>query len=374
MFSSRRPWSALLTGALTFALTGCPGEQPAKTGDTTGPGSGEASAALSTDEVKKLQEMASGMFGPVPAVAEAAGNELTPAKVDLGRMLYFETRLSKAQDISCNSCHDLAKFGVDGEKTSPGHEGQRGTRNSPTVYNAAFHSSQFWDGRAATVEEQATMPITNPVEMAMADDAAVETVLRSIPGYGAKFGEAFPGQEQPVTMANVGQAIGAFERGLTTQNAPFDRFLAGETAALSPAAQRGLKAFVDVGCIQCHMGPQLGGNLFQKLGLRKPWPNLGDDTGRAEVTDNAMEKYFFKVPGLRNVAQTAPYLHDGSVADLGEVSRMMAEYQLGQQLTDAQVADMVAFLESLTGELPAEYVQKPDLPESGPDTPAAQQD
>ncbi len=362
-------WRTLtLTAALALGAAGCPGEKsPPGAGGEAAP----KAAALKPEELKKLQGQAKGMFGnpPLPEVAESEENPLTPEKVALGRMLYHDARLSKGQDVSCNSCHDLARFGVDNEKTSLGHKQQRGVRNSPTVYNAALQSSQFWDGRAETVEQQATMPITNPVEMAMTDADHVLRVLRSIPGYAEPFQKAFPGEEQPITMENVGNAIGAFERKLMTPS-KFDAFLAGDVNALTAEQARGLKAFVgDGGCITCHSGTLLGGTMFQKLGLMKPWPGVTDE-GRSVVTGNAAEKFFFKVPQLRNVTKTAPYLHDGSVDDLAKVVDMMAEYQLGRKLKKEQVADIVAFLDSLTGELPpTDFIAKPQLPESGPDTP-----
>ncbi len=334
--------------------------------DRLGPRPGHETGAADDEAAKQLIQQAQ-MFGALPAAFESKKNPATPAKVELGRMLYYETRLSKSHQISCNTCHDLAKFGDDGQKTSPGHRGQLGTRNSPTVYNAAGQSMQFWDGRAADVEQQALGPILNPVEMAMGSEDDVLSVLRSIPGYAEKFKAAFPEAQDPITYHNIGQAIGAFERLLVTP-APFDRFVEGDASALTPQQQKGLQTFMQVGCTACHMGPLFGGNIMQKLGLRKPWPDTKDQ-GKFEETGNPGDKMMFKTSQLRNIAKTAPYYHDGSVETLDEAVRLMADYQLGTQLTDEQTADIVAFLESLTGEVPADLIKEPELPPSGPDTP-----
>jgi cytochrome c peroxidase len=314
-----------------------------------------------------LRETAASIFGVLPAVAESASNPLTPEKVDLGRMLYYDPRLSKNHDISCNSCHLLARFGQDGEPTSPGHRGQRGGRNSPTVYNAALHVTQFWDGRAADVEEQAKGPVLNPIEMAMASEASVVAVLKSIPGYVDAFAAAFPGDPEPLSYDNMARAIGAFERNLLTPSR-FDQFLKGDVSELSEVELVGLETFVDAGCITCHMGATVGGSIYQKLGLVKVYPT--DDQGRFEVTGAEADRMVFKVPSLRNIAQTAPYFHDGSIATLERAVSIMAEHQLGKTLSNEENASIRAFLGALTGEVDESYIAKPTLPASGPDTPA----
>jgi cytochrome c peroxidase len=306
-------------------------------------------------------------FAPVPAVMEDDSNPITEQKVDLGRMLYYEPRLSKGQDISCNDCHELDKYGVDGEPTSDGHKGQRGDRNSPSVYHAAGHFSQFWDGREPNVEEQAKGPILNPVEMALASDKDAVKVLKSIPEYVSLFKAAFPDVDDPVTYDNMAKAIGAFERKLVTP-ARWDSFLEGDATALTEAELDGLNEFLGANCQTCHMGPYLGGGLFQKLGIVKAWPD-DSDTGRHKVTGNESEKMMFKVPSLRNVAETGPYFHDGKVPALHEAVGNMAEYELGSVLTPEQIDSIVVFLESLTGEIPVDYIQKPELPPSSPTTP-----
>jgi cytochrome c peroxidase len=319
-----------------------------------------------TVDVSALRKSASSIFGRLPPSIEAAENPLSEAKVDLGRMLYYDKRLSKNHDIACNSCHLLDHFGQDGEPTSPGHRGQRGSRNSPTVYNAALHIAQFWDGRAADVEEQAKGPVLNPIEMAMPDEESVLAVLRSIPGYASAFREAFPSQDEPVTYDNMAAAIGAFERGLTTPGR-FDDFLAGNDNALSGPELEGLETFVSTGCITCHMGPAVGGSMYQKLGLVKVYPT--EDQGRFEATGKETDRGFFKVPSLRNVAETGPYFHDGSIGSLDRAVSIMAEHQLGKTLSRQENAAIRAFLAALTGSPNQVFITQPTLPASGPSTP-----
>jgi cytochrome c peroxidase len=307
------------------------------------------------------------MFSPVPAVVESPDNPITEEKVALGRMLYYETRLSKGQDHSCNSCHGLNTFGVDGKPVSEGHKGVNGTRNSPTVYNAAGHIAQFWDGRAPTVEEQAKGPVMNPVEMAMPSEKYVLGVLKSMPGYVEAFKKAFPEEKDPVTFDNMAKAIGVFERKLATPSR-WDKFLEGDQSALTEAEKAGFNKFMDAGCQTCHNGAYLGGSMFQKVGIVEPYPDT-KDLGRYDVTKQDADKFVFKVPSLRNIEKTAPYYHDGSVATLETGVKTMAEYQLGKQLTDEEVASIVTWLKSLTGEIPADYVQEPALPASTSKTP-----
>ena len=308
-----------------------------------------------------------GLFSPLPNVMESPNNTITEAKTKLGRMLYYDERLSKNHDVSCNSCHDLLNYyGAENKAVSVGHKKQMGRRNAPSVYNAAGHFVQFWDGRSPTVEHQATQPLVNPLEMAANDKLLVRT-LSSMPVYVKAFKEAFPGDKKPVTMTNFGIAIGAFERQLVTPSR-WDKFLNGDDAALTDAEKRGLDKFIDTGCTACHNGPYLGGQLYQKAGLIKPWPSQKDQ-GRFEITKQDSDKMMFKVPTLRNVEKTPPYFSDGSVNDLHQAVAQMAEYQLGKKLSDADLNDIVFWLQTLTGTIPAELVQKPKLPPSGPTTP-----
>jgi cytochrome c peroxidase len=306
-------------------------------------------------------------FGALPDTVPPKTGQLTEEKIALGRMLYYEPRLSAEQKTSCNSCHGLDKYGVDGQPTSDGHKGQTGTRNSPTVYNAAGHFVQFWDGRAADVEEQAKGPVMNPVEMAMPSEAHVIAVLRSMPEYVEAFRKAFPGDKDPVSFDNMAVAIGAFERKLLTP-ARWDKFLRGDQAALTPEEKAGFNTFVAVGCTACHAGTYVGGNLFQKMGLMKPYPDQSDP-GRFQVTKAESDRMFFKVPSLRNVEKTGPYFHNGKVARLEQAVAEMGEYELGRQLSQAEVRSIVTWLKALTGELPAEYIKPPVLPKSTARTP-----
>ncbi|TNE86319.1 MAG: c-type cytochrome [Deltaproteobacteria bacterium] len=337
-------------------------------GDAAPPSETTPEAPAAEADAKAEAPKHAALFKPLPKDMAVDGKARTEAMIDLGRQLYYDARLSKNHDISCNSCHMLDKYGQDGEPTSPGHKGQRGGRNSPTTYNAALHLSQFWDGRAADVEEQAKGPVLNPVEMAMPDEGYVLKVLTSIPGYQEGFKAAFPDDEDPITYDNFAKAVGAFERGLVTP-APFDKYLEGDAAALTDEQKAGLDLYVSTGCTTCHNGVAVGGAMYQKLGLVKPYETA--DKGRGDLTGNEAENYFFKVPSLRNITETAPYFHDGSIASLDEAVKLMASHQLGKELDDAQVKSIVTFLGALKGEPDAAYIAKPELPESGPETPKA---
>jgi len=307
------------------------------------------------------------MFKPLPDAVDSQKNPITEAKVNLGRMLYYEPRLSKNQDISCNTCHDLSKYGVDGQRVSDGHKGQKGTRNAPTVYNAAGHFVQFWDGRAPDVEEQAKGPVMNPVEMAMSSDKAVVAVLKSMPEYIDAFQKAFPTEKDPVTFENTARAIGAFERRLMTPSR-WDKFLKGDQAALRNPEKAGFNKFMEAGCQACHAGTYLGGEVYQKIGMVKPYPDTSD-AGRQAVTKDESDRLVFKVPSLRNIDKTGPYFHTGKVTTLEEAVKEMGEYQLGKQLKDDEIASIVTFMKTLTGEIPAEYIKPPQLPKSTAKTP-----
>jgi cytochrome c peroxidase len=301
-------------------------------------------------------------FGTVPEVVQSAANPVTPEKVSLGRMLYFEKRLSSGGDISCNTCHPLDQYGAEPESVSTGEHGQRGSRNAPTVFNAAGHIAQFWDGRAPDVEEQAKGPVMNPVEMAMPSEKELVAILKAVPEYRDAFGKAFPGEPDPITFDNVGKAIGAFERTLVTPSR-WDKFLQGDTAALTDEEKLGFNKFTEVGCSACHAGDYVGGQMFQKLGVVEPWPNT-KDPGRFDVSKQEADRMVFKVPSLRNVEKTAPYFHDGSVGTLDEAVKDMGEHQLGRKLKDQEVREIVAWLKALTGTLPAEAVRPPAIPQA----------
>jgi len=310
-------------------------------------------------------------YKPLPEVAAPKDGSLSEAAITLGRMLYYDPRLSKSQKISCNTCHPLAEYGVDHESTSDGHQGRKGDRNAPTVYNAAAHFVQFWDGRAPDVEQQAKGPVLNPVEMAMSSEKEVIAVLRSMPEYVDAFRKAFPSDKDPVTFDNVGKAIGAFERKLMTPSR-WDRFLQGDQQALTSAEKAGFNEFVNAGCPACHAGALVGGNLFQKIGVAEPWPDT-TDPGRFKVTRSEADKFIFKVPSLRNAEKTAPYFHNGKTATLHDAVAQMAEFQLGKTLTDAQIQSIQTWIRTLTGQLPADYIKPPVLPKSTSKTPKPSQ-
>lgn len=307
------------------------------------------------------------VFTPLPLRFDTPANPATPEKIALGRMLYFDARLSKGQDLSCASCHDLDRGGADVGAFSKGHQGKLGGRNAPSVYNAAGQIAQFWDGRAPTVEEQAKGPVLNPVEMAMPDPAYVTNVLHSIPGYATAFANAFPGEADPITYDNLGRAIGAFERGLVTPTR-FDALLAGNDDALAPAERAGLALFVRTGCASCHHGALVGGTIYMKLGVVEPYGNAKDQ-GRFDLTKRADDRMVFKVPSLRNVAETSPYFHDGSITDLPTAVKTMARLQLGVALTDGDATSIVTFLHALSGKPAADYIARPELPSSSSRTP-----
>lgn len=297
-------------------------------------------------------------------------NPMTPEKIALGKKLFFDTRLSRTNKISCNSCHNVMKTGDDGLPRSPGHEGKLGGRNSPTVFNAAFNTVQFWDGRAPSLEEQAKGPIINPLEMGMVSHDVVVDLISKVPSYREEFEKAFgPGK---VTIDKLVKAIASYERTLITPNSPYDRFVAGDKQALSPAAQRGWKLVKTVGCVSCHRGPMFNGQpLEQGKGFYQKFPlipnaaieqeyRFSEDLGRAVETKKESDKHLWRVPSWRNVALTAPYFHNGTVAKLEDAVRIMAKVQLGKNLKSEEVSDITAFLTSLTGEIPKQTA--PTLP------------
>jgi cytochrome c peroxidase len=322
---------------------------------------------LSASDTVQVNAEALKVFAPLPAVMSSPDNAVTEAKVTLGRILYYDPRLSANQQISCNTCHPLDAYGAESKRVSTGHKNQQGNRNAPTVYNAAGHFVQFWDGRAPTVEEQAKGPITNPVEMAMPSSAAAVQVIASMPEYVALFQTAFPQDKDPITYNNMALAIGAFERRLVTPSR-WDAFLQGDPSALTDAEKTGFNTFAATGCQWCHYGPYLGGASYQKLGVMKPWPNQTDQ-GLYQVTKEETDRMVFKVPSLRNIQKTEPYFHDGSVSTLDQAIRTMAVHQRGVTLTDAQVKSIDTWINSLTGPVPRDYIKPPELPKSTSQTP-----
>jgi cytochrome c peroxidase len=348
---TRVPTILTLATVATFMLSRC-GDGARSTDTTTAP----MLTAEQLQAVSDLRAQALTLFSPLPTKVEHPAGPDTPEKVALGHMLFMDPRLSVDSSISCNSCHRLDAFGADSEPTSTGVEGQKGGRNSPTVYNAALHNLQFWDGRAVDVEQQAGMPVLNPVEMAIPDEQFLVDRLRKAKDYPALFRAAFPGTADPLTYANIREAVGAFERTLVTPSR-FDAFLTGDNTAMDSVEMAGLRTFMDVGCATCHNGAAVGGTSLKKFGVHKDYRALtgspAGDVGREQVTGDSADRDVFKVPGLRNITRTAPYFHDGRVTELDRAIRVMAEAQLGKALTAAEVESLRAFLELLTGERPA---------------------
>ncbi|MDT8408419.1 MAG: cytochrome c peroxidase [Wenzhouxiangellaceae bacterium] len=290
-------------------------------------------------------------------------NPMNSAKINLGKMLYFDPRLSSTGTVSCNSCHNLAEGGDDSRPTSFGVHGKLGGRNAPTVWNAAFLSAQFWDGRTATLEEQAKGPLANPVEMGMESADAAAARIREISGYRPYFDRGF-GQDSEINADTIARAMAAFERTLLTPHSAFDRFVNGDKGALTEQQQSGMRKFAATGCTACHSGVNFAGReLPMGTGFFQKFPTFSDsayvekygflsDAGRFEATGKEADRHIWRVPGLRNIEHTAPYFHNGAVSSLEEAVRVMASTQLNRSLTDQDVTDIVAFLDSLSGEFP----------------------
>lgn len=301
------------------------------------------------------------LFKPLSNQSDSLANFLSPAKIELGKTLYYDTRLSAKGNNSCNSCHNLSTFGVDNLPFSPGDEGKLGGRNSPTTLNAALHFAQFWDGRAKDLEEQAGMPILNPVEMNMPSEQFLIDRLSTIDYYQKMFKDAFPNEANPISYTNLRLAIAAFERTLLTPSA-FDNFLNENESALTTEQKRGLEIFINTGCATCHNGIALGGNSFQKFGAIKDFraftKSNNNDKGLYDITKNELDIDMFKVSSLRNIEHTYPYFHDGSVKDLKEAISIMAKVQLNKNLSISEIDAIESFLKSLTGEV-SEYAKTP---------------
>jgi cytochrome c peroxidase len=261
--------------------------------------------------------------------------------------------------------------GEDNRPVSMGVHGKTGGRSAPTVWNSAFNSSQFWDGRAATLEDQAKGPVVNPIEMGMSEVEEAMDRVRDIPGYLPYFEAAF-GTDNPMTVDNAARAVAAYERTLITPGSAYDRYVKGDKEALTEQQVRGMNAFADLGCVACHSGAAFSGPAMAPgSGFFAKFPTFTDndyvkqydltaDEGRMAVTTNVADKHMWKVPTLRNIALTAPYFHNGSVKTLDEAVRVMAKVQLNQDLSEEQTADLVAFLMALTGEFPQQPM--PQLP------------
>jgi cytochrome c peroxidase len=330
-----------------------------------------ATVSIAEEDDASLLTRAQALFKPLPANAATADRPLTPERVELGRMLFFETRVSTDGKQSCGECHQPMFYGTDALPQSSGNKARQLPRNVPTVFNTALQFAQHYGGNRVDVEEQALKALSSALAYGNADLAAAEARLRAIPGYRPLFAKAFPDEAEPVTAQNWALAIGAYERTLLTP-AAFDRYLKGDTSAIDAKARQGLDKFISYGCSGCHNGVTIGGQMYQKFGLTQDYWTLtgsveqeifkGRDKGRFQDTKNEADAWIFKVQQLRNVAVTPPYFHDGSVATLPQAVKVMAKLQLGRDLTDADVADIVAFLETLTGEVPANFATVLSLP------------
>lgn len=287
-----------------------------------------------------MQSMAKEPIEPIPTHIDT-----NPKKVALGKELFFDRMLSKDRTINCASCHNLQEGGDDNLPVSFGIYGQKGPINAPTVYNAVFNFRQFWDGRAANLQEQAAGPIENPKEMGFNFKDLIQRLKNS--PYNAKFHAIY---KDGITKKNITDAIAEYEKTLITPNSPFDRYLKGDKTALSKDQKEGYELFKTKGCISCHHGVNIGGNLYNKFGIFHK--SNTNNYGRYNVTHKEQDKYYFKVPSLRNIARTAPYFHDARTSSLTQAVYIMAKYQLGRKITKTEVAKIVAFLHSLNGELP----------------------
>jgi len=318
----------------------------------------------------EIMKQAQALFKPIPAQPKKmTANAVNPAKLELGKMLFFDPRLSASFLISCNTCHNMGLAGADLQETSIGHGWQKGPRNAPTVLNAVYNIAQFWDGRAEDLKTQAKGPVQASVEMNNTPERVVIT-LKSIPKYKAVFAKAFPGEKDPVTFDNMAKAIEVFEATLVTPDSPFDQYLRGNRKALSVQQEQGLAKFLNKGCVACHQGVNVGGSGYFPFGVfETPSADIRPiaDTGRFKVTNTSQDNYVFRSPSLRNVALTAPYFHSGKVWKLKDAVTIMGSAQLGIILTDRESSSIAEFLGTLTGKQPV--IRYPILPPNSDTTP-----
>ncbi len=287
-------------------------------------------------------DLFSALITPIPLKV----TDVNPKKVKLGHQLFFDPILSKNDKISCESCHIVSEGGDDNKKVSIGINGQKDNVNAPTVLNSRYNFVQFWNGRAKNLQEQAMDAITNPVEMGNTVSNLVK-VLKNNSYYSKEFNSIY---KNGVTKKNIADAIAEYEKTLITPNSPFDKYLRGDKNALTKEQKEGYELFKKIGCIACHNGINIGGNLYAKFG--NVMGANSSNLGRYDVTKNPNDKYLFKVPSLRNIALTAPYFHDGRFNKLKNVVKFMVEHQLGKNMNNNDVNKIVSFLKSLTGKLP----------------------
>jgi cytochrome c peroxidase len=320
-------------------------------------------AAAAEPDAELLQQ-ARELFKPLPKDMATPEFPITRERVELGRSLFFDPRLTVDGNLSCSTCHNPAFYGADPLAKPTGAKQRVHPRRSPTNLNAGTSFIIHWRGDRLNLEDQVAQALTSPITSGQPDEKAIVARLGQIPGYAPLFKAAFPADAQPVTVQNIAKAIGAYERTLVTPS-PFDAYLAGNQSALSPSARAGLAKFIETGCATCHNGVGVGGGMYQKFGVVEDyWKATKSDPidkGRADVTKDPADEYVFRVASLRNVAMTPPYFHDGSVATLPEAVKVMGRVQLGVDLSDTDVRAIIAFLESLTGPLPAQFAP-PVLP------------
>ena len=313
----------------------------------------------------ELINQAKTIFGPLPSSMPSTDNPITPAKVKLGHILFWEPRISIDGTVSCVKCHPFNLYAADGLRKTIGNNYKVGARNAPCIFNAADQIAAHWIGNRTGVEDQAKQALIGPGAYGMPSYESVERILKGMKGYVILFQEAFPNEKDPVTADNFAKAVGAFERTLVTP-APFDDFMKGNANALTPQQKKGLKTFISTGCVSCHMSPYLGGKMYQKFGVFQPYEQYTKsaqvDEGHFAVTKNPADKFFFKVPILRNVAETPPYFQDGSVDKLEDAVMIMAKIQLAKDLKQDEIGDITAFLKSLTGKMPDLALTVPVLP------------
>lgn len=323
-------------------------------------------ATARAENPKTLLDDAKRNFQPI-IIPAPVHDPVAAARVELGRRLFFENRVSMDGNVSCAHCHPPDKQASDGLPKAIGVFGKENPRNAPSVFNAALNFKQHWRGDRESLEDQAEKSLLGPASFGNPDQATAMSKLKAVPAYAGAFAKAFPGDQDPINSKNWGVAVGAFERTLLTPS-KFDAFLAGDASALTTQEQAGLRKFIDLGCVACHNGAGVGGNSFQKFGVVSDyWKATGvttPDKGRADVTKNDADLYVFKVASLRNVAQTPPYFHDGSVEDLMKAVKIMGKTQLGQELSEKDAADIVAFLGALTGPVPAKYTPPEPYPDA----------
>ncbi len=324
-----------------------------------------ACVPLGSDGTADLLKRASQVFSPLPKAMVSEKNPITAEKVKLGKILFYETRISVDGTVSCSKCHPFSLYAADGLRKAIGNQCKINPRNSPTILNAASQISAHWIGNRTGVEDQAKQSVIGPPSFGMPSYESVEKKLKEIKGYDPLFKEAFPGDDEPITVDNFAKAVGAFERTLVTPST-FDAFLAGDDKALTGQEKIGLETFMEVGCTTCHSGAYVGGQMYQKFGLIEPYEKYTKsetvDQGRFTVTKDESDRYVFKVPVLRNVANTPPYFHDGSVDSLETAEWIMGKVQLGKDISKEELGNIAAFLKSLTGNIPEDALKLPILP------------